>query len=213
MWSKGDQDRNAFAWAASGIFGHQRARTARSLKPTSFGRPVAPDAKSLLSGRRIVISTGTKNLQEQLFFKDIPFLEKHLGVPLRVCYMKGRGNYACRQKIYDAEKEPVLSGLEEVADFQIIRPNGFTELEAKYAFQMDDGAIVYIENIGIRFGPKEALDRIAKGEIVDPALIYFRSVPKFETGSAKYRWLMENLFIGVGARHPDRVEIEVYQVM
>src|SRR5205085_11026276 len=44
------------------------------------------------------------------------------------------------------------------ADFQIIRPNGFTELEAKYAFQMDDGAIVYIENIGIRFGPKEALD-------------------------------------------------------
>jgi hypothetical protein len=99
------------------------------------------------------------------------------------------------------------------ADFQVIRPNGLTELEAKYAFQMDDGAVVYIENIGIRFGPKQALDRIARGEIVDPNLIYFRSVPKFETGSAKYRWLMENLFIGVGARHPDRVEIEVHQVM
>jgi hypothetical protein len=99
------------------------------------------------------------------------------------------------------------------ADFQIIRPNGFTELEAKYAFQMDDGAIVYIENIGIRFGPKQALDRIVRGEIVDPALIYFRSVPKFETGHENYRWLMENLFIGVGARHPDRVEIEVHQVM
>jgi hypothetical protein len=99
------------------------------------------------------------------------------------------------------------------ADFQVIRPNGLTELEAKYAFQMDDGAVVYIENIGIRFGPKQALDRIARGEIVDPKLIYFRSVPKFETGSAKYRWLMENLFIGVGARHPDRVEIEVHQVM
>jgi hypothetical protein len=99
------------------------------------------------------------------------------------------------------------------ADFQIIRPNGFTELEAKYAFEMDDGAIVYIENIGIRFGPKELLDRIAKGEIVDPALIYFRSVPKFETGAEKYRWLMENLFIGVGARDPDRVELAVYQVL
>src|SRR3954454_13244521 len=71
------------------------------------------------------------------------------------------------------------------ADFQVIRPNGFTELEAKYAFQMDDGAIIYIENIGIRFGPKQALDRIARGEVVDPALIYFRSVPKFETGAAK----------------------------
>jgi hypothetical protein len=99
------------------------------------------------------------------------------------------------------------------ADFQTIRPNGFTELEAKYAFKMDDGAIVYIENIGIRFGPKALLDRIAKGEMVDPALIYFRSVPRFETGAEKYRWLMENLFVGVGARHPDRVEIDVHQVL
>ena len=60
------------------------------------------------------------------------------------------------------------------ADFQTIRPNGFTELEAKYAFEMDDGAVIYIENIGVRFGPKPLLDRIAKGEIVDPAQIYFR---------------------------------------
>jgi hypothetical protein len=99
------------------------------------------------------------------------------------------------------------------ADFQIIRPNGLTELEAKYAFAMDDGAIVYIENVGVRFGPKDLLERIAKGESVDPALIYFRSVPKFETGAEKYRWLMEHLFIGVGARHPDRVEIDVHQVL
>jgi hypothetical protein len=99
------------------------------------------------------------------------------------------------------------------ADFQTIRPDGLTELEAKYAFEMDDGAIVYIENVGIRFGPKPLLDRIAKGEMVDPALIYFRSVPKFETGAEKYRWLMESLFIGVGARHPDRAEIDVHQVL
>src|ERR1700719_2655620 len=99
------------------------------------------------------------------------------------------------------------------ADFQTIRPNGLTELQAKYAFEMDDGAIVYIENIGIRFGPKQLLDRIAKGEDVDPGLIYFRSVPKFETGAEKYRWLMQNLFIGVGARHPDRVVIDVHQVL
>jgi hypothetical protein len=99
------------------------------------------------------------------------------------------------------------------ADFQIIRPNGFTELEAKYGFETDDGAVIYIENIGVRFGPKHLLDRIASGEAVDPASIYFRSVPKFETGAAKYRWLMENLFIGVGSRHPDRVEIDVHQVL
>jgi ATP-dependent DNA helicase DinG len=87
---------------------------------TGTGKTLAYLVPAILSGRRVVISTGTKNLQEQLFFKDIPFLEKHLG-PLRACYMKGRANYACRQKIYDAEKEPVLEGLEEVADFQIIR--------------------------------------------------------------------------------------------
>ncbi len=88
---------------------------------TGTGKTLAYLVPAILSGRRVVISTGTKNLQEQLFFKDIPFLEKHLGAPLRACYMKGRNNYACRQKIYDAEKEPVLDGLEEVADFQIIR--------------------------------------------------------------------------------------------
>ena len=87
---------------------------------TGTGKTLAYLVPAILSGKRVVISTGTKNLQEQLFFKDIPFLEKHLG-PLRACYMKGRANYACRQKIYDAEKEPVLDGLEEVADFQIIQ--------------------------------------------------------------------------------------------
>jgi hypothetical protein len=99
------------------------------------------------------------------------------------------------------------------ADFQTIRPNELTELEAKYVFATDDGAIVYIENLGIRFGPKELLERIKRGERVDPELIYFRSVPRFETGSEKYRWLMESLFVGSGARHPDRVEIDVHQVM
>ena len=76
---------------------------------------------ALLSGKRVIVSTGTKNLQEQLFFKDVPFLQQHFPRPLSVCYMKGRNNYACRQKIYDAERTPILNGLEEVADFQIIR--------------------------------------------------------------------------------------------
>lgn len=87
---------------------------------TGTGKTLAYLVPAILSGKRVVISTGTKNLQEQLFFKDLPFLERHLG-PLRACYMKGRGNYACRQKIYDAEKEPILDGLEEIADFRIIR--------------------------------------------------------------------------------------------
>src|SRR2546426_930831 len=88
---------------------------------TGTGKTLAYLVPAILSGRRIVVSTGTKNLQEQLFFKDVPFLQKHFDQPLQVCYMKGRGNYACRQKIYDAESQPVLTGLEEMADFQIIQ--------------------------------------------------------------------------------------------
>ncbi|MBM3763827.1 MAG: ATP-dependent DNA helicase [Acidobacteria bacterium] len=88
---------------------------------TGTGKSLAYLVPAILSGKRVVVSTGTKNLQEQLFFKDIPFLQQHFANELRVCYMKGRGNYACRQRIYDAEREPVLAGLEEVADFQIIR--------------------------------------------------------------------------------------------
>jgi len=88
---------------------------------TGTGKTLAYLVPALLSGKRIVVSTGTKNLQEQLYFKDVPFLQQHFPRPLKVCYMKGRNNYACRQKIYDAENNPVLAGLEEVADFEIIR--------------------------------------------------------------------------------------------
>jgi Protein of unknown function (DUF3237) len=99
------------------------------------------------------------------------------------------------------------------ADYQIIRPSELIELEAKYAFETDDGAVVYVENKGIRFGPIDLLQKLKRGEPVDPKLIYFRTVPKFETGSEKYRWLMENLFIGSAARHPDRVVLDVHQVL
>lgn len=88
---------------------------------TGTGKTLAYLVPALLSGKRVVISTGTKALQEQLYFRDIPFLAKVLDRELRVCYMKGRSNYACRQKIYDAENTPVLSGMDEVSDFHIIR--------------------------------------------------------------------------------------------
>ena len=67
-------------------------------------------------GQRIIISTGTKNLQEQLYFKDIPFLESLLG-PLKVCYMKGRGNYVCKQKLYALQQTPMLTEFGEIDQF------------------------------------------------------------------------------------------------
>ena len=69
--------------------------------------------------QRVIISTGTKNLQEQLFFKDVPFLESILG-PLKVCYMKGRNNYLCKHKLYALRDSPLLSGLDEISQFHTI---------------------------------------------------------------------------------------------
>jgi ATP-dependent DNA helicase DinG len=86
---------------------------------TGTGKTLAYLLPALRSGRRVIISTGTKNLQEQLFFKDIPFLESLLG-PLQVCYMKGRANYLCRHKLYALRSQPILSGLEEISQYQAI---------------------------------------------------------------------------------------------
>jgi ATP-dependent DNA helicase DinG len=88
---------------------------------TGTGKTLAYLVPAIASGERVVISTGTKNLQDQLYYKDIPFLAEHLGRPLRVCYMKGRANYLCRQKVYDMEHRPALHGLEEVEEFAKIR--------------------------------------------------------------------------------------------
>ncbi|MBV9341386.1 MAG: ATP-dependent DNA helicase, partial [Acidobacteria bacterium] len=91
---------------------------------TGTGKTLAYLVPAIRSGKRVIVSTGTKNLQEQLFLKDIPFLERALfpeGKPrLSVSYMKGRGNYLCRKKLYDLTRHPVLSGLEEIEHYRAI---------------------------------------------------------------------------------------------
>jgi ATP-dependent DNA helicase DinG len=90
---------------------------------TGTGKTMAYLIPAILSNKRVIVSTGTKNLQEQLFFKDIPLLEKVMGRPLKVTYMKGRANYICRQKVDEASasESAWLEGMSEVTDFRIIR--------------------------------------------------------------------------------------------
>jgi ATP-dependent DNA helicase DinG len=93
---------------------------------TGTGKTLAYLVPVIRSGKRVIISTGTKNLQEQLFYKDVPFLEQALyrdptsGARMSVCYMKGRNNYLCRKKLYDLTDQPVLSGLEEIEQYRAI---------------------------------------------------------------------------------------------
>src|SRR5271169_3317843 len=86
---------------------------------TGTGKTLAYLLPALRTGQRVIISTGTKNLQEQLYFKDVPFLESLLG-SLRVCYMKGRANYLCRHKLYALRDQPILNGLEEIEQYRAI---------------------------------------------------------------------------------------------
>jgi len=91
---------------------------------TGTGKTLAYLLPVMRSGKRVIISTGTKNLQEQLFPKDIPFLEQALfpngEAKLNVCYMKGRNNYLCRKKLYDLTDQPVLSGLDEIEHYRAV---------------------------------------------------------------------------------------------
>ncbi len=87
---------------------------------TGTGKTLAYLLPALRLGQRVIISTGTRNLQEQIFFKDIPFLESLLG-PLNVSYMKGRGNYLCRHKLYALRDQPILTGIDMVDQFNTIR--------------------------------------------------------------------------------------------
>jgi ATP-dependent DNA helicase DinG len=86
---------------------------------TGTGKTLAYLLPALRTGRRVIVSTGTKALQDQLYFRDVPFLETLLG-GLHVCYMKGRANYLCRHKLAALRDQPILSGLEEIDQYRQI---------------------------------------------------------------------------------------------
>jgi ATP-dependent DNA helicase DinG len=86
---------------------------------TGTGKTLAYLLPALRTGQRVIVSTGTKALQDQLYFRDVPFLETLVG-DLRVCYMKGRANYLCRHKLAALRSQPILSGLEEIDQYRQI---------------------------------------------------------------------------------------------
>ena len=98
------------------------------------------------------------------------------------------------------------------ADWQIIRPDGVADLDARYTLETNDGALIYVHNHGYRHGPPEVLKKLSSGENVDPSLYYMRTTPLFETGDARYAWLNRIVCVGTGARRPNSVELEIFEV-
>jgi len=88
---------------------------------TGTGKTLAYLIPAVLSGKRVVISTGTKTLQEQLFFKDVPFIHEKLGYPFKASYMKGRNNYLCRRRFELFTRQPLLKGLDDISHFQALK--------------------------------------------------------------------------------------------
>jgi hypothetical protein len=99
------------------------------------------------------------------------------------------------------------------ADWQYLRSDGVLELEARYVIRTGDGVEIAITNRGMRRAPSEIMDRMSRGEAVDPALVYFRTVPVFEAPAGPYAWLNASVFVATAARLPDKVRVTVFEVM
>jgi hypothetical protein len=99
------------------------------------------------------------------------------------------------------------------ADWQYVRSDGVTVVEARYLLRTDDDVLIEVHNRGLRHGPDEVMRRLAAGENVDPSEYYFRATPSLSAPVGKYAWLNRNLFLCTGARYATAITLWVYQVL
>jgi uncharacterized protein DUF3237 len=99
------------------------------------------------------------------------------------------------------------------ADWQIVRPDGVTDLKARYAIETDHGTRILVTSDGLRHGRPEIIAALARGEAVDPARYYFRTLMRFETADPALAWLNRILALGTGAREKLAVRLDVYEVV
>ena len=99
------------------------------------------------------------------------------------------------------------------ADWQFVRPDGVLSLEARYTLRTADDALIQVINRGLRHGPPEVLERIFRGEAVDPASYYFRTVAEFEAPVGPHDWLNRALFLGAAQRRRDEAVVAFHRVL
>lgn len=99
------------------------------------------------------------------------------------------------------------------ADWQIVRPDGTIEVVARYTIRTSAGALVYVQNEGLRVASLEIAARMSRGEPVPPDSYRFRTAPRFETAEPTLEWLERSLFVGVATRAPDGVAIGFHEVL
>jgi hypothetical protein len=100
------------------------------------------------------------------------------------------------------------------ADWQLIRrEDGFTDIDARYTIETDSGSYISVQNIGLRHASPDVMRRLNAGETVDQSEIYFRAIPKFETGDPEFEWLMRSIFVCTGERYPNGVIIRFFRLL
>jgi hypothetical protein len=109
---------------------------------------------------------------------------------------------------------PKLSGriLPGGTDWQIIRSDGATDIKARYTIESDAGALIMVTSEGLRHGPPDIIEKLARGDNVDPAHYYFRTVMRFETADPVVAWLNRILALARGQREARAVRLDVYEV-
>lgn len=99
------------------------------------------------------------------------------------------------------------------ADFQLIVSERLARLDARYVIETEAGERIYVENQAVRSAAPEAMQKLIRGEPVNPALIYFRCCPRLESDSPALAWINERMFFGLGQRHPDQVLMQFYELL
>lgn len=100
------------------------------------------------------------------------------------------------------------------ADWQVVRPDGVLAIEAKYTLETKDGVLIMVTNRGMRHGPAEVIEKLTRGEDVDPRQYYFRTTAEFEApGDSKHAWLNRAIFLGVAEREANAAIIRFHELL
>jgi hypothetical protein len=113
-------------------------------------------------------------------------------------------------KVYGPRLQGVV--LAGGGDWQTIMPGGLTHVEARYFLKASDGTAIEVYNAGVRTAEPQVIERLARGEDVDPSLYYFRTSPQFKVSGGAHAWLGRNTFVARAIRRPDHVVIDYYVV-
>ena len=114
--------------------------------------------------------------------------------------------------VFEGER---LSGevLDGGSDWQAVRADGATTLDVRLVLKTKDDALIGMTYRGLRHGPADVIERIERGEVVDPTSYYFRINPLFETAASQYDWINRVIAVGVGHRRADGPVYSVFEVL